>query len=896
PLSGTAVAGDSSKDWEKLKAEGNEHYKNMKWSEAADCYSQAIGINSKVAALYSNRALCQIQLAKFDLARQDAEDAIAIDPNQVKFYRTLSEALFNLKLFKEAVDACRNGLKIDSRDETLNVRARDCMALIIDREIKEHPFAGGFDQLKTKDASKNLADHVMKQGPVSPDDVGTMDSTNWQTASEIKKAHRILLAGRGTVRGEQKALKIFESAAKRGSAEGLYNMALMYKDGMAGLAVNPKKYLDLCRKAAEQKPYLKVKTIGTVLRNIGVAEAENAVAMAYRDGLAVDQDDKLAFNWFLKAAEHGCPSGMNNLGLALYNGMGCEMNLKSARSWYQKSADLGQSEALFNLAGMLVKGEGGPQDAFKAAQLLKTAADQGLPGALLALQHLQRSGAFGAASMNASTKVVRQMADSNEKQALFVIGMNYLMGEGGFTKDLIEAEKHLRKASALNHKEATFQFGRLLLQQRRNEDAAIYIRKAADSENEDAQRTYGHILAFGHGCERNVSQARRWLLRSKQPQSDVDELIKYSTAVIEFEAAEKLSKTGLTYFERIERYAESLVSSEEKQGVKDLLRIFKNSHENPPHPTRLYSDFNLSAVMPMMAKRVAQGSKTAQKFFVCLNLLDQADLALEINRISDAFRLYRQADRVWHPLPVDLEKLRRLFSAATQAFERNPRDADALYVIVHYNMALKLCSLAELLRMASMCTHLNPDVADYHNLVGHLHAFNGDYIASHRSIERALELEWEPDWLYSKASSLRLQDGVDREAVIKAYEEYISSSEPDNHNVPKAFYSLAESYSITDIEKAREYFEKGLRAESPEIRLPVFESLDDFPPKKLMKIILQDPLLSSSASSAKSSNCRCANCGKLDALQRCSKCKISYYCGRDCQVNHWKKHKKNCHA
>ena len=42
----------------------------------------------------------------------------------------------------------------------------------------------------------------------------------------------------------------------------------------------------------------------------------------------------------------------------------------------------------------------------------------------------------------------------------------------------------------------------------------------------------------------------------------------------------------------------------------------------------------------------------------------------------------------------------------------------------------------------------------------------------------------------------------------------------------------------------------------------------------------------------------CQNCGKMEGkkgqLRACSKCKKARYCGRDCQVAHWKEHKKEC--
>ena len=47
--------------------------------------------------------------------------------------------------------------------------------------------------------------------------------------------------------------------------------------------------------------------------------------------------------------------------------------------------------------------------------------------------------------------------------------------------------------------------------------------------------------------------------------------------------------------------------------------------------------------------------------------------------------------------------------------------------------------------------------------------------------------------------------------------------------------------------------------------------------------------------------CVCANCGAPDdpspdgaKLKNCSFCKAAKYCGRECQVKHWKKHKVQC--
>ena len=157
--------------WKQLKEEGNQHYSNKRWTEAMNSYTKAIRINPKVATLYSNRALCELQLSKFQLAREDAEDAMELDPDQVKYYRILSEAVFNLSLFEEASAACQAGLEIDPRDEMLLLRQRDCGAMITDKKIKKNPIAGGLNQL-TPNMIQKVQNQIFKtQSDVSPSEV-----------------------------------------------------------------------------------------------------------------------------------------------------------------------------------------------------------------------------------------------------------------------------------------------------------------------------------------------------------------------------------------------------------------------------------------------------------------------------------------------------------------------------------------------------------------------------------------------------------------------------------------------------------------------------------------------------------------------------------------------------
>jgi len=66
----------------------------------------------------------------------------------------------------------------------------------------------------------------------------------------------------------------------------LSSLGMMYKNGLAGLAVDYVRARELCLEAAEQKAYLKRPT-NEVIPNLGVAEAENFIGMSYQIGMGV---------------------------------------------------------------------------------------------------------------------------------------------------------------------------------------------------------------------------------------------------------------------------------------------------------------------------------------------------------------------------------------------------------------------------------------------------------------------------------------------------------------------------------------------------------------------------------------------------------------------------------
>jgi len=291
-------------DWVSLRQEGNKHYKEERWEEAISYFTRAIHLNQGEAVLYSNRALCELRLSKFDLAREDIEDAIQLDPKNVKYYRILSEVLLRMKIHEESLEACLQGLTINPRDEVLILRERDCRALIASDQTDKNPVLGKYfveaSLTEKNEKIRKMLNHL-KNLQVTSDDIEDISDSDilverQKLSSSIIKAHQYLHGTlSATLDNQLKAFNIFEAAAKKESADGLYNVARFYSQGKAGLPRDFNKAIELCRKAASQKPFIRYKE--TLTENVGVAAAEAFLGNCYRDGRGVDQCSTEAFKW-----------------------------------------------------------------------------------------------------------------------------------------------------------------------------------------------------------------------------------------------------------------------------------------------------------------------------------------------------------------------------------------------------------------------------------------------------------------------------------------------------------------------------------------------------------------------------------------------------------------------
>ena len=81
---------------EQRKEEGNQLYKNKKYAEALQKYSQAIELCPDNPAFYGNRAACHMMLSQYNKALDDAKTTVGLDSDFVKGYVRIAKCCIAL--------------------------------------------------------------------------------------------------------------------------------------------------------------------------------------------------------------------------------------------------------------------------------------------------------------------------------------------------------------------------------------------------------------------------------------------------------------------------------------------------------------------------------------------------------------------------------------------------------------------------------------------------------------------------------------------------------------------------------------------------------------------------------------------------------------------------------
>lgn len=158
------------------------------------------------------------------------------------------------------------------------------------------------------------------------------------------------------------AFKLYTTLAEAGNADAQTSLAYMYQNAQ-GTQQDEAKALELYKKAAEQEqPY--------ALFNLAILYA-NGIG-----GATFDQFE--AHKLYLKAAIKEVPAAMYETALMLERGLGCVQNFSEAAFWYEEAAKRAHAESFNNLGVLYKEGHGVAQDFKRAFICFERASDANL--------------------------------------------------------------------------------------------------------------------------------------------------------------------------------------------------------------------------------------------------------------------------------------------------------------------------------------------------------------------------------------------------------------------------------------------------------------------------------------------------------------------------------------
>ena len=97
---------------ESLKVEGNLLFKEGKFLEAREKYTESLKHDSCSSIVYSNRSLTSIKLKDYDWALLDAQESVRLDPGWAKGFLRKAVALQGLDRHAEVMQTAAEGFKV----------------------------------------------------------------------------------------------------------------------------------------------------------------------------------------------------------------------------------------------------------------------------------------------------------------------------------------------------------------------------------------------------------------------------------------------------------------------------------------------------------------------------------------------------------------------------------------------------------------------------------------------------------------------------------------------------------------------------------------------------------------------------------------------------------------
>lgn len=321
------------------------------------------------------------------------------------------------------------------------------------------------------------------------------------------------------LRGEKdyvKAVEYYAKAAELGDARGQDELAICYRNGW-GVEQNQNKAFEWFTKSANQ----------------GFTEAMFFLGTCYYGGFGVEKNYSESVRWMRQAAEKGFAKAQTELGSAYYLGRGVEQDFTKAVQWYTKAAEQGDASGQTQLGLCYHSGRGINKNPIRAAEWLLKAANQGFAKAQCNLGSLYFHGIGVEKNFNKAINWYRKAAEQGYVQAQTELGICYYNGNG-IQKDqnkgidllyeaakqgnsravqsLIKAAEVERPIESLTKLGLCYQNGYAVEVDYKK--AIDLYKRAIELGDHSAERCLGECYFYGYGVKKDISTSKKWFIKA----------------------------------------------------------------------------------------------------------------------------------------------------------------------------------------------------------------------------------------------------------------------------------------------------------------------------------------------------------------------------------------------
>lgn len=134
---------------DKYNYQGNCHFVNKEYHLAVQSYTKALSLKQNIKS-FTNRSLVYLRLECYQLALNDAEKSVQIEPNEKGYYR-MASAWYNMRQYDKSMEQFKNCLDINAANKDAKIGLEKCST-----RIKESKGIFDFKYFIEESGQKNL--------------------------------------------------------------------------------------------------------------------------------------------------------------------------------------------------------------------------------------------------------------------------------------------------------------------------------------------------------------------------------------------------------------------------------------------------------------------------------------------------------------------------------------------------------------------------------------------------------------------------------------------------------------------------------------------------------------------------------------------------------------------